>query len=65
VAPNIPQYHTVNHYTKQPVKGETRNVLVESARIARGNITPLDKLNVDDIDAVILPGGFWRGKKFK
>lgn len=57
-APNINQYHVVNHYTKQPVQGETRNVLVESARIARGNIIPLDQLKVSDIDAVILPGGF-------
>ena len=62
VAPDIPQFHTVNHYTKQPVKGETRNVLVESARIARGNIIPLHQLNVNDIDAVILPGGFGAAK---
>ncbi|HON08487.1 MAG TPA: isoprenoid biosynthesis glyoxalase ElbB [Verrucomicrobiota bacterium] len=61
-APDIPQYHTVNHYTKQPVPGETRNVLIESARIARGNIVPLNKLNVNDIDAVIVPGGFGAAK---
>ncbi|MGC8742322.1 MAG: isoprenoid biosynthesis glyoxalase ElbB [Verrucomicrobiia bacterium] len=61
-APDIPQYHVVNHYTKQPVPGETRNVLVESARIARGNIIPLNKLNIDEVDAVILPGGFGAAK---
>lgn len=61
-APDIPQYHVVNHYTKQPVPGEVRNVLVESARIARGNIVPLNQLKVSDIDAVILPGGYGAAK---
>lgn len=61
-APDIPQYHTVNHYTKQPAPSETRNVLIESARISRGNIVPLNKLNVNDIDAVIVPGGFGAAK---
>ncbi len=62
VAPDISQFHTVNHYTKQPIAGETRNVLVESARIARGDIIPLNKLNLNDIDAMILPGGFGAAK---
>jgi enhancing lycopene biosynthesis protein 2 len=57
-APDIPQQRVVNHYTQQPMAGETRNVLVESARIARGNIIPLSQLDVSRIDAVILPGGF-------
>jgi enhancing lycopene biosynthesis protein 2 len=61
-APDIPQYHVINHLTQQPVPGETRNVLVESARIARGKITPLAQLDVASVDAVILPGGFGAAK---
>ncbi len=61
-APNVPQHHVVNHLTRQPVPGETRNVLVESARIARGDIRPLDQLVPAEVDAVILPGGFGAAK---
>lgn len=56
-APDIPQARVVNHLTKQPT-GESRNVLVEAARIARGNIVPLSQFKVDELDAIILPGGF-------
>jgi len=56
-APDIAQYHVVNHLTGAEMP-ETRNVLVESARIARGKIKPLSGLNMRDYDAVILPGGF-------
>jgi enhancing lycopene biosynthesis protein 2 len=49
--------HVVNHLTKKPTN-ETRNVLVESARIARGNVTDVAKASPADFDAVILPGGF-------
>jgi enhancing lycopene biosynthesis protein 2 len=62
VAPNIPQHHVINHLTQQPVAGESRNVLMESARIARGKITPLDQLKPGDVDAAILPGGFGAAK---
>lgn len=61
-APDVPQHHVVNHLTQQPVPGETRNVLVESARIARGQIIPLHQLKVSDLDAVIVPGGFGAAK---
>lgn len=56
-APDIPQYHVVNH-TNGEVMNESRNVLVESARIARGNIKPLSELKVSDFDAIVFPGGF-------
>jgi enhancing lycopene biosynthesis protein 2 len=56
-APDKEQYHVINHITKE-VSLETRNVLIESARIARGNIKPLTELKVDDYSAVLLPGGF-------
>lgn len=61
-APDIPQHNVINHYTKQPAAGETRNVLVESARIARGNIIPLAALKVKEVDAIIVPGGFGAAK---
>jgi len=57
MAPNVEQ-QVVNHLTGSTVAGATRNVLEESARIARGNITDIDKVTVDDYDALFLPGGF-------
>ncbi len=62
-APNINQLHVVNHLTGE-VTTETRNVLVESARIARGKILALDQYNVNDYDALVLPGGFGVAKNF-
>ncbi len=56
-APDIIQHHVVNHSTGQEMN-ETRNVLVESARIARGKIKPLNDLDVRTFDAIIFPGGF-------
>ncbi len=61
-APDKPQMHVINHLTGQPVEGESRNVLVEASRIARGEIKPLSELNVDQFDAVIFPGGFGAAK---
>lgn len=57
-APDKPQIHVVNHLTGQPESHETRNVLVESARIARGEIKPLSELKMEVFDAVVFPGGF-------
>jgi len=56
-APNINQHHVINH-TNGEEMNETRNVLIESARIARGNIKDLNEFNVDNFDAIIFPGGF-------
>jgi enhancing lycopene biosynthesis protein 2 len=50
------QFHVVNHYTGD-IMAETRNVLVESARIARGKIVPLDTIKVSDFAGLLLPGG--------
>lgn len=61
-APNMPQMHVIDHCTGQPTSGESRNVLAESARIARGKITDLAKLTAKDHDAVIFPGGFGAAK---
>ncbi len=56
-APDIPQYHVINHLTGEEMN-EKRNVLIESARIARGDIKPLSEYNVKEFDALIFPGGF-------
>ena len=56
-APNMEQTKVVNHLTGDEM-GESRNVLVESARIARGNIIDLAELTANNMDALIFPGGF-------
>lgn len=55
-APDIEQSAVINHLTGQAMN-EKRNVLVEAARIARGNILSLTDFNAADYDAVIFPGG--------
>jgi enhancing lycopene biosynthesis protein 2 len=62
MAPDIPQMHVINHLSGEPEAGATRNVLIESARIARGNIQDLAKVQASDLDALILPGGFGAAK---
>lgn len=62
-APDIPQYHVIDHRTGSEL-AEVRNVLTESARIARGAIVPLAELALDGIDAIVLPGGFGVAKNF-
>ncbi len=57
MAPNIEQGKVVNHLTGQDVS-EKRNVLVESARIARGKIRDIAEIKAGDLDALVLPGGF-------
>ncbi len=61
-APNIDQMHVINHLTGEEVPGETRNVLVEAARIARGDIADLAEASAAEFDAVIVPGGFGAAK---
>lgn len=61
-APDRPQLHVINHLTGEVAEDESRNVLVESARLARGEIKPITECNVDDFDALILPGGFGAAK---
>jgi len=60
-APDIKQHHVINHITGDEMN-EERNVLVESARIARGNIKPLSEFDGKDFDALIFPGGFGAAK---
>ncbi|CAB1346912.1 unnamed protein product [Coregonus sp. 'balchen'] len=61
-APDVSQMHVIDHGKGAPAENESRNVLSESARIARGNITDLAKLSVSDHDAIIFPGGFGAAK---
>ncbi len=62
MAPNIDQLHVINHLKGEVAEGETRNVLVEAARIARGEIIDLATANPTDYDALIIPGGFGAAK---
>lgn len=57
------QYHVVNHLNGEEQK-EQRNMLVEAARIARGEITPINEIDPADIDALVIPGGFGSAKNF-
>ncbi len=60
-APDINQHHVINHLTGE-VMNETRNVLVESARIARGKISPISAFSAEEFDGLLLPGGFGAAK---
>lgn len=60
-APDIPQHHVLNHITGKEMQ-ETRNVLVESARIARGKIKDLKEFDETGFDALIFPGGVGAAK---
>jgi enhancing lycopene biosynthesis protein 2 len=56
-APDVNQYHVINHLTGK-IEKETRNVLVESARIARGKVKSLKTFDPKNFDAIVFPGGF-------
>lgn len=55
-APDLPQAEVVDHFSGKPVS-EKRNMLVEAARIARGEISPISTLNPSEFDAIVFPGG--------
>ena len=61
MAPDVEQLHVINHLTQQ-MSDEKRNLLVESARIARGEIQDVGTIRAEDIDALIIPGGFGAAK---
>ncbi|WP_369989064.1 isoprenoid biosynthesis glyoxalase ElbB [Pseudomonas xanthosomatis] len=60
-APNIAQLHVIDHLTGKEMP-ESRNVLVESARIARGEVKDIREAKAEDFDALIVPGGFGAAK---
>lgn len=62
MAPNMQQMHVIDHLTNKEVQGEKRNVLVESARIVRGNIRDIRDIKAETIDALVFPGGYGAAK---
>lgn len=60
-APDKPQLHVINHLSGEEMP-ESRNILLESARITRGNIRPLSQADAGQLDALIVPGGFGAAK---
>jgi enhancing lycopene biosynthesis protein 2 len=60
-APNKNQFHVINHISGEPME-ETRNVMIEAARIARGEIFDISTVNMKDFDAIVIPGGFGAAK---
>lgn len=56
-APSGPQKHVVDHFEGKVVSGEKRNILEESARIARGKIQDISRAEIEYMDALIFPGG--------
>jgi len=61
VAPDVDQAHVINHLTGEEAP-EHRNVLVESARIARGNVRNIRDVRATELDALIFPGGYGAAK---
>jgi len=61
-APDKDQAHVINHIDGSVESGEKRNILKESARIARGSIKSINKTSIDDFDALVIPGGFGAAK---
>jgi len=61
MAPNAEQHHVVNHITGNEMP-EKRNVLIEAARIARGDIRDLTEVTAAELDALVIPGGFGAAK---
>ena len=62
MAPNVKQVHVIDHVNGEAVEGAQRNVLTESARIARGEIKDMKDISASDLDALIFPGGFGAAK---
>lgn len=63
ISVNDIQHHVINHLSGEEMN-ETRNILVESARIARGKVTEISRISPSDIDALVIPGGFGSAKNF-
>jgi len=61
VAPDVLQHHVINH-TNGAEMNESRNVFIESARIARGDIKKVSEISADDFDGLVMPGGFGTAK---
>lgn len=62
MAPAAEQMHVIDHVTRKPVSGVSRNVMAESARIMRGEVKDIATVNARDLDALVFPGGFGAAK---
>lgn len=60
-APDTIQHHVINHLTGEEMK-ETRNIKIEAARIARGEVKSLSEFDFKNYDALVIPGGFGAAK---
>lgn len=63
IAPDMEQYHVLDHTSGEEMD-QKRNVLIESARIARGDIKDMNKVTMDELDGLAIPGGFGAAKNF-
>lgn len=63
IAVNKNQHHVINHLTGEEMP-ESRNMMVEAARIARGNVREISTITPAEIDALVIPGGFGSAKNF-
>ena len=57
MAPDMDQFHVINHLNGNEDLSESRNILVESARIARGKVVDVASVSGHQLDALIFPGG--------
>ena len=57
MAPDMDQFHVINHLNGNEDVSESRNILVESARIARGKVVDVASVSGHQLDALIFPGG--------
>jgi len=60
-APDRFQANVIDHY-RGVAAGESRNILSEAARIARGNIKPLSAIRPEAHCAIVFPGCFGAAK---
>jgi len=63
IAPDVAQHHVINHRNGEEMN-ESRNVLTEASRIARGDISSLTEFDPASVDALLIPGGFGVAKNF-
>jgi enhancing lycopene biosynthesis protein 2 len=57
------QHHVINHLTGEE-QAESRNMMVEASRIARGQVTEISQISTSDLDGLVIPGGFGSAKNF-
>lgn len=63
ISVDAPQHHVVNHLTGEEMP-ESRNMMIEAARIARGAVKNINDVDPVDIDGLVIPGGFGSAKNF-